>query len=305
MKKFITLVLFTALVTVFGCSKGGMAYTTASRAAKNDAMFFEADAMETANQYAAIEEMDGGGGSNSPSSYSTERKLVKRAYITVRVESLESTDSSVSDLMNKYGAYAASTDIEENSRRYTLRVPAQGYDAFLGEVGGIGRIVRRSENTEDVTLHYYDLESRLTTKRELLVTYQSYLGKAKNIEEILSVEARIAELQNDIERTGTQFRNLANTVEYATIELYLIGPVTSTSYKVATFGERIKKLFSGFGGFLSTVGVIITGIVIYGIPALIILAFLVWVLFGRIGLMKKLWRLITAQPSVADKKEGD
>jgi hypothetical protein len=252
------------------------------------------------------DERDGGSdASNAPNAYSTERKLVKSAYITIRVESLESTDDSVSDLMKRYNAYAASTNIEENSRHYSLRVPAQNYDTFLGEMGGMGRIIRRNENTEDVTLRYYDLESRLATKRELLVTYQSYLGKAKNIEEILSVEARIADLQSDIDRTGTQFRNLANTVDYATIELSLVGPVTITPYQTTTFGERIKRLFSGFGSFLSIVGIIITGVVIYGIPALLILAFLVWVLFGRVGLLKKLWRLITAQEPTVDKKEGE
>jgi hypothetical protein len=270
------------------------------------AAFTSADMVyrESFNQYE--DERDGGGDtSNAPTAYSTERKLVKSAYITIRVESLESTDDSVSDLMKRYNAYAASTNIEENSRHYSLRVPAQNYDTFLGEMNGMGRIIRRNENTEDVTLRYYDLESRLATKKELLVTYQSYLGKAKNIEEILSVEARIAELQSDIDRTGTQLRSLANTVDYATIELSLVGPVTSTPYQTTTFSERIKRLFSGFGSFFSIVGVIITGVVIYGIPALLILAFLVWVLFGRVGLLKKLWRLITAQAPVVDKKKGE
>jgi hypothetical protein len=106
------------------------------------------------------------------------------------------------------------------------------------------------------------------------------------------VEARLSELQYDIEGTGIQLRNLANKVDYATIDLQLLGPVTSASNKGLTFGERIKHLFGGFGGFLSVVAMVILGIVIYGIPILLLLMLLFLLLFGRIGLAKKLWRLI-------------
>jgi len=177
-----------------------------------------------------------------------ERKLIKRANVSIRVENLSSADDSVSDLLKKYDAYAASTNIQENSRFYSLRVPAEHYDTFLAEMNGMGRLINRYESTEDVTLQYYDLEGRLATKKELLKTFQSYLGKAKTIEEILSVEARLSELQYDIDGTGKQLRNLANKVDYATIELQLLGPVSSLSENL-TFGEHIKKLFGGFGRF--------------------------------------------------------
>jgi len=221
-----------------------------------------------------------------------ERKLVKRANIRIRVEKLEAADASVADLIAKYGAYAASTNIEENAYYYSLRVPSQFYDIFISEMNGLGRLLRRSESTEDVTLRYYDLEGRLATKRELLRTFQSYLGRARNIEEILSVEARIAELQSDIEGTGKQLRNLANSVDYATIDLNILGPLASLSGKYPTLSERIKRTFSSFGRFLSSIAIIIVGIVIYGIPILLLVALLLWLFFGRIGLAKRLWLLI-------------
>ena len=158
-------------------------------------------------------------------------------------------------------------------------------------MNGLGRLLRRSETTEDVTLRYYDLEGRLAMKRELLRTFQSYLGRARSIEEILSVEARIAELQNDIEGTGLQLRNLANRIDYATIDLNIIGPAVSSQKYDPTLGERIREMFANFGGFLSTMAIAIVGIIIYGIPILLIVVLLFWLLFGRIGLLKKLWQI--------------
>jgi len=221
-----------------------------------------------------------------------ERKLIKTANISIRVEDLAAAEDSVNTLLKKYNAYAASSNTQENSRYFSLRVPVNYYDIFLAETGGMGRLINRYENTEDVTLRYYDLEGRLATKKELLKTFQAYLGKAKTIEEILSVEARISELQYEIEGTGIQFRNLANRIDYATIDLQLFGPVTSSPNQGLTFSERVKQLFGGFGGFLSTVAMVLLGIVIYGIPIILLLGLLFLIFFGKIGLAKKLWRLI-------------
>ena len=220
-----------------------------------------------------------------------ERKLVKRANVRIRVDNLEAADLSIINLMKKYDGYIASTEIDENSHYYSLRIPSSRYDVFLSDVEGIGKLIRRSESTDDVTIRYYDLESQLESKKELLKTFQSYLEKAGNMEEILAVEYRIADLQREIEFTGTQLRNLTDRIDYATITLYLQGPVAIT-FRGETFGDRIGQLFGRFGGFLSTIAIILIGIVIYGIPILLLLILLAWLLFGRIGLMKKLWKLV-------------
>jgi len=224
-----------------------------------------------------------------------ERKLVKRAFIRIRVENLEASDEAINYLLEKYNGYTASTNIDENNRYYSLRVPASYYEVFLSEMNGMGRLLGRHESTEDVTLRYYDLEGRLESKRDLLRTFQSYLTRARTMEEILSVEARIADLQRDIESTGTQLRYLANMVEYSTIDLNLFGPVMSVQNPNITFSERVKQLFGGFGNFLSTAVVIILGFIIYGIPTLALLTLLFWVLFGNIGLARKLWGIINTK----------
>ena len=107
----------------------------------------------------------------------------------------------------------------------------------------------------------------------------------------MTVESRIADLQREIDQTGTQFRNLANLVDYSTIDLEIVGPVSASSYSEPTLGERLKELFSSFSGVASGALVVLTGIIIYGIPAALIIILLFWILFGRVGLLKKLWRL--------------
>ena len=226
----------------------------------------------------------------------TERKIVRRANVRVRVENLETAEISLNDLMEKHGAYATFTTVDENSRHYIIRVPSAVYKDFLAGTAGMGKLISRTENAEDVTLRYYDLEGRLATSKELLKTFQSYLGKAKNIEEVLSVERRIAELQSEIDRTGRDLRGLANDVDYSTIELVIFGPAASISYQYPNLSDNIKGLFRSFVAFLSSLMVVLIGIVVYGVPIVLLLVFFFWLLFGKIGLLKKLWRL------AADKK---
>jgi hypothetical protein len=229
------------------------------------------------------------------------RKLVKQAFISIRVPELTKASAAVDALMEQHGAYASSANIWENSRHYTIRVPAASYTALLAALDGMGRLLRRSESAEDVTLQYYDLEGRLATKRELLKTYRSYLGRAKNIEEILSVEAKIAELEDEIDGTGKELRALAGRVDHATIELEILGPENIPSYASPTLGDRVRGLFASLGGFFSTLLVGLLGVVVYGIPGILILALLFWLLFGRVGLVKKLWRLAAGKDAAPPK----
>jgi len=285
MKKIIYLLIIIILFVTIGCSgsksmSGGQSVSRSALSVYSDTAYVYEEA-----------EQDYGVSPNSDFNYEIERKLIKWAYIRMKVDNLEAADLMITGLINKYKGYIAITEINEYSHYYSLRVPSSGYDIFLTDAEGIGRLISRSESTEDVTIRYYDLESQLESKKELLRTFQSYLQRAGNMEEILAVEYRIAGLQREIEFTGTQLRNLTDKVDYATVDLSLQGPVLA-SYNEETLGERVRQLFGKFGGFLSTTAVVLLGIVIYGIPILLLFILLIWLLFGRIGLLKKLWKLV-------------
>ena len=282
--------LFFLVFLFFACGKGGS--TSGSYWVDNTAVM-ERAVSHTYNDSAVSEpeQVPQAPQSVGEDSILQTRKLVKRANLRLRVEDLGAMEKPLADLMGKYNAWTASTMISENSREYTIRVPSSSYEAMLEELALLGRIQWRTETTEDVTLRYYDLEGRLATRQELLKTYQSYLGRANSIDEIMTVEMRIADLQQEIDNTGTQFRNLANLIDYSTIDVGLIGPAGTSSYSNPTLKDKLGGLFGSFGDIASSALVVLLGIIVYGVPAVLILILLFWILFGRIGLLKKLWRL--------------
>ncbi|MDR3148135.1 MAG: DUF4349 domain-containing protein [Treponema sp.] len=305
------LVLLLVVVLVCGCSKsgiGGAASASAMPAAAPVAQYavgdtvgrgfnpdgaagVEAPAFKSMSYGEVAEEAAPAGLEGAAPS----RKLIKSARIRTRVDNLDEAAALVEAVLERYQAYSSDSSVYDTSRYYTLKVPSAHYETVLGEVGNIGKILYRSETVEDATLRYYDLDGRLNTRLELLKTFQSYLGKAETIEDIMTVETRIAELQQEIDWYGSQLVDLSHLIDYATISLELQGPVAESTYYKPSIAERIAGLFHSFSDVASIALLVLLGILIYGIPALFILILLFWVLFGRIGLLRRIWRLVAVK----------
>ncbi len=219
------------------------------------------------------------------------RKLIRSATLQIRVADTAAAEKTLLAALAARGGYVASSRVYEDSRSYTLRVPAVALDDLLGSLGTLGKVLSRTESAEDVTLKFYDLAGRLETKKVLLATFRSYLGKAKTIDEMMTVESRIAELQQEIEWLGTELKTLADLSDFSVIKLELL-PISTASYAEPTLPERLGALFRAFGGYLTGIAVVLVGGVVYGLPAILLLAGLYWLLLGQIGLLRKLWKLI-------------
>jgi hypothetical protein len=286
-----------ALISAGGCSKhaGAADFERMNRGAVMEARSLFAGERGGGGYFDPAANVSGApGGETAPLAVRTAemtRKLVMRANLRIRTADPAASEKSLYAALGKYGAYAASTTAQETSRYYEIRIPAASYGALLADLDGFGKVLFKSESAEDVTVRFYDLEGRLETKRRLLETFRDYLGKAANMDEILQVERRIAELEDDIDRTGKDLRTLADLVDYATVELELSGPPEAASPSDPALGERFSLLVGSFGRFASTALLVLAGMALYGVPVVLLVTLLFWALFGRIGLLKKLWRL--------------
>jgi len=220
------------------------------------------------------------------------RKLIRSASVQIRVADTATAERKLLAALAARGGYAASSRMDAEVRSYTLRLPAAAFDDFLGTLGTLGKVLSRSESAEDVTLQFYDLAGRLQTKQELLATFRSYLAKAATIDELLTVESRIADLQQELKWLGTELKTLADLSDFATIELELLPPASTVGYAEPTLPERLGYLLRSFGGYVQTLAVVLVGAVVFGLPAVLLLAVLYWLLLGHIGLLRRLWRLV-------------
>ncbi|MDR2766757.1 MAG: DUF4349 domain-containing protein [Treponema sp.] len=297
--------LLFALILLTGC--GQAAPEAAYDFAESKAAFSQQSSEDEAGvsgdgASAAVAAIEGNG---VPGAAGKTRKLVKEARIGIRVENLEEAQKKTGELMARYGAYSALMRSFGNSVQYEIRVPSASYDAFLGGVTAIGKMLDRSESSEDVTVKYYDLEGRLATKKALLTTFQSHLLRAQSIDDIMKIENRIADLQNEIDWLGSQLSELSGLVDFSTVHLNLEGPVSADPSYRPGIGERILDIFLSFGDFASAALVAVTAILLFGAPVLLLILLAFWLFFGRVGLLKKAFRLAGVSSKAAEQTPAE
>ncbi|NCB30768.1 MAG: DUF4349 domain-containing protein, partial [Clostridia bacterium] len=164
----------------------------------------------------------------------------------------------------------------------TFRIPSDKAEQFMEYAGGTGTITHTSKSTQDVTLDYYDSETRLKVLRTQLERLQNILVETDNLADIVELEKAIADVTIEIEQMTTQLRRYDDLIDYSTVYLYIneerltAGPAATQS-----IGERISK---GFTSNLSGVGVFLENFFVWFISSLPVLLLLTLIGFG-IGLL--------------------
>lgn len=216
----------------------------------------------------AMEEMDmavdGGSGSTTvtesgattPRTADPTRKLITTANVDVETKEFDKLYSDIENYVKNAGGYLESINTYNGSRYYgqvverhanlTVRIPADKLDAFLEEIGNAGNITNRSQNVEDITLTYVDLEAHKKTLLEEQERLNEFLREAETIEDIIYIEDRLSNIRYQLESMESQLRTYDNKVNYSTVYLNIneVVEYTPVVYEEPSTWERMKEGFS-------------------------------------------------------------
>lgn len=264
--KIISLLLIVALLLVFvaGCSAS--------------------ESNGTMTKAPAADNLSGEPVENAPeSAVAANRKLIREIYLDAETEDMDALLDQVTDRVNALGGYIQERSVQNgsayggSSQRYAtliIRIPAEKLDAFVTDVDGISNIVSNTETTEDVTLQYNDIESRLRVLRAEEERLLAFLAEAETVAEMVQIETRLTEVLSEIDKLTSQQKLYDNLVDYGTVTLSVEEVEQYTAKTQPGFWERIG---SGFVSSVKNVGKILQGLLIffvcsipYLVPALII-----------------------------------
>jgi hypothetical protein len=158
------------------------------------------------------------------------RKLIYNAQLRMQVKDLEASVKHVKDITNKAGGYYTNESHAggggEKSVSFSLRIPAERFENTLTALEQLASYVQHKQTTtQDVTENYYDAEIRLKTKRKTLDQYYAILQKTTTVKDVLEVQAKINDLETEIESLEGKLRYLTNQVSYSTIDVTLYIPI--------------------------------------------------------------------------------
>ncbi len=183
----------------------------------------------------------------------SDRKLIKTVDMTVETREFDSLLVSMEAKVEELGGYIECMETYNGSTYYeyrrsreasmTLRIPQSKLNGFLDEVSDLCNVIRRSEQVEDVTLTYVDLQSHkkaLQAEQERLL---ELIGRAEQIEEIITIESRLSEVRYQLESMESQLRTFDNKIDYSTVTIYVEEVVQFTPVEEETAWERISSGF--------------------------------------------------------------
>ncbi|MCL2693523.1 MAG: DUF4349 domain-containing protein, partial [Oscillospiraceae bacterium] len=103
----------------------------------------------------------------------------------------------------------------------TLKVPPDKLDTLMSFVGENGQVINSRVESDDVTDDYFDMKTRVESRRRSLESYYSLLEKADSVDEILKLQRTIDGIIEDIEAFEGRLRVLDNLTDMATVTLYI------------------------------------------------------------------------------------
>lgn len=233
----------------------------------------------------------------SDSAAQTNRKLIKTVNMDVETREFDSLMEAIQTQVKTLEGYIESMNTYNGSTYYgyhstrnadmTIRIPATQLENFLNAISGISNVVRRSDNVEDITLTYVDLQSHKTALETEQTRLLELLERAETIEDIITIEERLSNIRYQIESMGSQLRTYDNKVDYSTVYLNIDEVEVLTPVQEETTWERIS------GGFVDSLKNIGNGLVefiiwfVIHLPYLILWAVIVIIIVVVIRLLVK------------------
>lgn len=136
------------------------------------------------------------------------------AGLTLRVDDQEAAAASAVKAAEARGGWFSSF----GSQAVTLRVPVAQTDALVADLRGLGDLLERSYQSDDLTAQVVDLESRLQARRKMLDKYLEVLGSASP-KAIVQVEREVTQLVAEIEGLEGQLRFLRDRAAFAEVSV--------------------------------------------------------------------------------------
>lgn len=154
--------------------------------------------------------------------------------------------------MTALGGYIESSGIYNNNSyggstrngNLCARVPDDKIDEFMNTAFADGTVTSMNENTEDVTLRYSELTSRVESLETEKQRLNDLMKTAPDVESIIAIEARLSEVRSEIENIRSNLRNMDNRITYSTVWININEVKVIEPTKKATFFERIKSGFA-------------------------------------------------------------
>ena len=214
-----------------------------------------------------------------------DKKIIKTATLNLEVKDYNAYNSSLRDKIKQSGAYVAQEQQTQTDYKIentiTIKVPVDQFDNAVNLITvSVKELNEKKITSQDVSTEVVDTKSRLEAKKQVRFRYLDLLKQAKNMEEILSVQSEINEIQEEIESAAGRIEYLSHSSSFSTINLtfYQVLNEAAVDTDKPSFATKFTNAFQ-FGW--NWIGELSIGII--SIWPLLVLVFAIFIFYKRSG----------------------
>ena len=222
----------------------------------------------------------------------TDRKITKSSSMTAEVETgtFNDAESRLKSIIKSTNSYILNENVNKYdsgwktyySGTYQIKVDSRKYNDIIIQLKSIGEVKYFSENTEDITASYKNLEIELAAEKQRLLRYQEMYREAALTADKLQISDRIFDQERTIKYLEDSLKNIDKQVDYSSIYVTLNEKQSEYANIIfVKFSELVRKFVESINGLLTLIFVIVP----YAVAALIL-----WVgvrVFRKKGSAKK------------------
>lgn len=211
-----------------------------------------------------------------------DRQIVKTGEITLEVESVASTVGAVRAMALQLGGYVGGSQAgtDEDAATLTLRIPAARFDDALQRLRELdAEVTAEATREQDVTGSVVDLEARIRNLEASEIQYRSLLDRATDIEDILTIQARLDEVRGQIEQLQAQLDQLSELASLATLTVTLVPAAEPVEEAASAWdpGAIFDSAVAALVGLGQAIAAAAIWLVILGLPLAILAGIVVLV----------------------------
>ena len=212
-------------------------------------------------------------------------KIIYTANLTLESKDYDAARAALDEALADADGYMESSNEStytgsSRSLSLTLRVPQEHYASFLAAAAQAGNLVNRSEQAEDVTSQYVDLEARLANLKAQRTRLQELQASADNLSDLLEIESSLSDVQYQLESYQSQLDWYSDQVECCTVYISLDEVQTYTPVDESFVSRLQNALLDGWANF--TGGVQNLAVIIVGCWPAIVIGAIGGVVFYRV-----------------------
>lgn len=261
-----------------------------------------ADTADTANTAGTA---NGGKEPEAVEAAESNQKLVYTCWMTIQTLEFANTQASVKDAVKKVGGIIECESVSDSNYKWyydsyskrsgtltsslTIRVPSAKYEEFLTLLDGVGgKITSKSQNVENITKRYNDQTIYIESLEKQEARLLEMMEQAETVEEMITVEARLTDVQTELNQARSSLATMDTDVKYSTVNLSLEEVVmyTNTPATPLSFGQRVADAFvDSWENFIDLIQNVIISL-IYLLPVLLLIA----VIAGIVIFINRAWR---------------